>query len=122
MRVISGRPAPPAPPEAWTPPATADRPFAAVLGAGGGPGGTVQDARPPAPAPAPWTAAVARAADAERAIDALIAAAARGKTFTPAQLLALQQAVSRNAQAVEVLSRAADRLVGAVKQTLGAQI
>jgi hypothetical protein len=66
--------------------------------------------------------ALARAADAERAVDALIAAAARGRTFTPAQLLALQATVARSAQTVEVLSRAADRVVGTVKQTLNAQI
>ena len=78
---------------------------------------------PPSPAAAPSvTAALARAADAERTVDSLIAAAARGRTFTPAQLLALQAVVARGAQTVEVVSRAADRVVGAVKQTLNAQI
>jgi len=86
-------------------------------------------------APAPWAAAAPSSggvgplrtalmgvADAQRGVDRLIDAAARGRTFTPAQLLALQVAVSRDAQAVEVVSRVTDRLVGAVKQALGAQI
>ncbi len=67
-------------------------------------------------------AALAQLADSQRNIDGLIDAAARGRTFTPAQLLALQAIVSRDAQAVEVVSRVADRVVGAVKQTLGTQI
>lgn len=89
------------------------RPLAATSGAG---------APRTAPAGPTLAAVVARAADAERAVDTLLAAAARGRTFTPTQLLALQATVSRGAQTVEVLSRAADRLVGTVKQTLGAQI
>ncbi|HVY38834.1 MAG TPA: hypothetical protein VHM31_12905 [Polyangia bacterium] len=68
------------------------------------------------------TAALVRVADAQRGVDRLIDAAARGRAFTPAQLLALQAAVSRDAQLVEVVSRVTDRLVGAVKQALGAQI
>jgi hypothetical protein len=59
---------------------------------------------------------------AEARVDALLEAAARGRTFTPAQLLALQATVFRYSQAVEVVSRAADRLVGAVKQAMGTQV
>lgn len=58
----------------------------------------------------------------ERQVDALLDAAARGKTFSPAQLLALQATVARYSQTVEVLSRVADRLVGAVKQAVGTQV
>ncbi len=100
------------------------RPFARVLGeaaAAQAPGAAALDPGPPAGgAPAPLlTRALARLTDGGRATDALIAAAARGRTFTPAQLLALQAAVSRDAQTVELVSRAADRLVGTVKQALG---
>jgi hypothetical protein len=49
-------------------------------------------------------------------------AARAGKTFSPAELLALQTTAFRYSQTVEILSRAADRLVGAVKQTLGTQV
>jgi hypothetical protein len=88
---------------------------------------------PPTPrAPSPSAAAgpLARAVQglAERVgagearVDALLDAAARGKTFTAAELIAMQATVFRYSQAVEVLSRGADRLVGALKQTLGTQV
>jgi len=63
-----------------------------------------------------------RTLDSERRVDTLLAAAARGKTFSPSELLALQATVFKYSQAVEVVSRAADKLVGAVKQTLGTQV
>ena len=53
-----------------------------------------------------------RTVGAEKQVDALLEAAARGKTFTPAQLLAMQATVARYSQTVEVVSRVADRLVG----------
>lgn len=88
---------------------------------------------PPTPrAPSPSAAAgpLARAVEGlaqrvgagEARVDALLDAAARGKTFTPAELIAMQATVFRYSQGVEVLSRGADRLVGAVKQTLGTQV
>src|SRR4051812_35030747 len=58
----------------------------------------------------------------EKRVDAILEAAARGKTFTAAELLAMQATVFRYSQTVEVLSRATDRLVGAIKQTLGAPV
>ena len=63
-----------------------------------------------------------RAVGAEKQLDALLEAAARGKTFTPAQLLSMQATVARYAQTVEVVSRVADCLVGAIKQTMGTQV
>jgi hypothetical protein len=63
-----------------------------------------------------------RAVAAERNLDALLAAAARGKTFSPGELLALQATVFRHAQTIEIVSRVADRLVGAVKQVMGTQV
>jgi hypothetical protein len=59
---------------------------------------------------------------AEDRVDALLAAAARGKTFSPGELLALQSITFRYAQTVEVVSRVADRLVGTVKQTMSTQV
>jgi hypothetical protein len=67
-------------------------------------------------------ALVTRTLRAEDRIDRLIAAAATGKTFSAGQLLALQATAFRYSQTVEVLSRAADRLVGSIKQTLGTQV
>ena len=76
----------------------------------------------PPPTSNPLRAMLTRAVGAEKQVDALLEAAARGKTFTPAQLLAMQATVARYAQTVEVVSRVADRLVGAIKQTMGTQV
>ena len=65
---------------------------------------------------------VERALQSENKVDALIAAAARGRTFSAGELIALQATVFRYSQTVEVISRAADRLVGSIKQTLGTQV
>jgi hypothetical protein len=74
------------------------------------------------PPPGTVRALLERTLTAERQVDTLLAAAARGKTFSPSELLALQATVFRYSQAVEVVSRATDKLVGAVKQTLGTQV
>jgi hypothetical protein len=76
----------------------------------------------PAPAAGTVRALVQGAFDAERRLDVALAAAARGKSFSPGELLALQTAAFRYSQTVEIVSRAADRLVGAIKQTLGTQV
>jgi hypothetical protein len=72
--------------------------------------------------PSPARQLLGRALGAEDRVDALLAAAARGKTFSPGELLALQSMTFRYAQTVEVVSRIADRLVGAVKQTMTTQV
>ena len=63
-----------------------------------------------------------RALRTEDQLDRVMASAAAGKTFSAGQLLALQATAFRYSQTVEVLSRAADRLVGGIKQTLGTQV
>jgi hypothetical protein len=70
----------------------------------------------------PVRAMLERAMGSEKQIDALLDAAARGKTFKPGELLAMQATVARYSQTVEVVSRVADRLVGAIKQTIGTQV
>ena len=80
---------------------------------------------PPAAGPvttSPVRVLLERAVDSERNVDTLLAAAARGKTVAPSELLALQATVFRYSQAVEIVSRATDKLVGAVKQTMGTQV
>jgi hypothetical protein len=81
-------------------------------------------ATPPAPRSpgSPVRAMLERAMGSEKQIDALLDAAARGKTFKPGELLAMQATVARYSQTVEVVSRVADRLVGAIKQTMGTQV
>lgn len=101
---------------------TTGRTFAVVLGEGVAAAAPAPAAGASAGRPSPVATALARLADGQRGVDRLLDAAARGRTFTPAQLLALQATVSRDAQTVEVVSRVADRVVGAVKQALGAQI
>jgi hypothetical protein len=89
-----------------------------------------QPAQPPhAAAPVagsdPATAArqlMQNALDADRRVDAVLRAAASGRTFSPAELLTLQAEVFRYSQTVEVISRGTDKLVGGIKQTLGTQV
>ncbi len=59
---------------------------------------------------------------AESKMDAMIDAARKGKNFSASELLAIQVEVFRYSQTVEVISRSTDKLVGAVKQTLGTQV
>jgi len=83
------------------------------------PAATTPASRGPA---GPVRAMLERAMGSEKQIDALLDAAARGKTFKPGELLAMQATVARYSQTVEVVSRVADRLVGAIKQTMGTQV
>jgi hypothetical protein len=91
-----------------------------------GPTTTTPPQQTPATATSPLARGIARALESatagEKGIDAILDAAARGKTFTAGEMLAMQATVFRYSQTVEVLSRATDRLVGAVKQTLGTQV
>jgi len=142
MRVRSGSPggpAPPAPPGSRPPgEAHRGRTFVAVLADHGVATPAQSPPAPPAKAPpdprpkptanvagapaGPVHGLLARALDGERRVDALLAAAARGKTFSPSELFALQATVFRYSQAVEVVSRATDKLIGAVKQTMSTQV
>lgn len=57
-----------------------------------------------------------------REIDRLIQQAARGRSFSPAELLLLQSKVYSFGQQMEVVSRMVDKTVSAVKTTLNTQI
>jgi hypothetical protein len=59
---------------------------------------------------------------AEAKVDRMIKLAQGGKAFNAQELMALQIEVFRYSQTVEVVSRTTDKLVGAVKQTLGTQV
>ena len=70
---------------------------------------------------------VARAAvaDVERArerLDAVLAAARRGRTFTPQELLALQADAYRYSQIVEVASKVVEQGAQSVKQAVNTQV
>src|SRR5204862_6425537 len=142
MRVRPAPSGPPTPPQPSGPPHGAGRArsFTAVLGDRVVPVATPPPPQVPPPArsasaprrklpgpgasagAAPVRALLERTLGSERQVDSLLAAAARGKTFSPSELLALQATVFRYSQAVEVVSRATDKLVGAVKQTRGTQV
>jgi hypothetical protein len=100
------------------------RTFKTVLAGKPAPGHGAPPPQPPPPIPASTAVrgVLERAVAAERNLDTLLASAARGKTFSPAELLALQATVFRYSQTVEIVSRVADRLVGAVKQVMGTQV
>jgi hypothetical protein len=103
-----------------------------VLQEGGRKPAAPEPSSPGATKPAPTTSssplarglarALENAAAGDARLDKILDAAARGKTFTAAELLAMQASVFRYSQTVEVISRATDRLVGALKQTLGTQV
>ena len=69
-----------------------------------------------------WQRSANQAVQAEKRLDALIDAAQKGKTFTAAELIALQAQVFRYSQTVEVISRTTDKVVGGIKQILGTQV
>ncbi len=52
----------------------------------------------------------------------MLEAAAKRRSFSANELLAIQVQVFRYSQTVEVISRATDKLVGGVKQALGTQV
>jgi hypothetical protein len=68
------------------------------------------------------TALVENTVSAGTRVDTMLAAARAGKTFSPTQLLALQNEVFRYSQSVEVLSRTTDRLMGGLKQILNTPV
>jgi hypothetical protein len=88
---------------------------------GRGPGAVDQPggSQPPG---APWQRMADDTFKSESRIDNLIKAAQGGKSFNASELMALQVEVFRYSQTVEVISRTTDKLVGAVKQTLGTQV
>jgi hypothetical protein len=127
--------APPAANAGASPPGTnpsrGPRSFAAVLGEQGGatagPAVATEPARAaiintPSPSGSGARAMLEKVVSTEMRLDRLLQAAARGKTFSPGELLALQASVFRYSQTVEVVSRVADRLVGAIKQTVGTSV
>ena len=118
----------------WRPELGRGRTFLQVLQEGvtarppatAGPAPPTTPRQTPAATTSPLARGIARALESatagEKGIDAILDAAARGMTFTGGVMRAMQARVFRYSQTVEVLSRATDRLVGAVKQTLGTQV
>jgi len=79
-------------------------------------------APPPAP-PAPPLAAALRSVEAAQAsLDAVLAGARRGQTFSAGQLLALQADAHRLAQTLDVAGKLVEQGVQSVKQAVQAQV
>ncbi|MCK5798472.1 MAG: hypothetical protein KAI47_14875 [Deltaproteobacteria bacterium] len=77
----------------------------------------------PKPAKQPTLPAAVEDIERQRhAIDRLLDQAARGRDFSPQQLLGLQATVYRYNENVEVLSRVVDKSVGALKTLLNTQV
>lgn len=77
--------------------------------------------------PSPPPSALAREAlvsieRAQRRLDAVLEAARRGRTFTAAELLALQAQAYRCSQTLDVASRAVEQMAQGVKQAVNTQV
>ena len=69
--------------------------------------------------PGAW---LARVAAAQARMDRILALAASGRTFYPAELLSLQAGVAEASQTVDLAGKVLDRLSGGVKTLLQTQV
>ena len=69
--------------------------------------------------PAAW---LARVAAAQARMDRILALAASGRTFSPAELLSLQAGVAEASQTVDLAGKVLDRMSGGVKTLLQTQV
>jgi len=63
-----------------------------------------------------------QATQAEKKMDHRLAEVAKGKVYSPQELIALQVDAFRYSQSVEVVSRVTDKVVGGIKQILSIQV
>ncbi len=105
---------PPAPPPVPAAPASPDRRFAALLEAKARlpAGGTA------AAIPGPALSALAGVERAQARLDAVLAAARAGRTFTAAELIGLQAEAYRCAQTVDLAAKLVEQGAQSVKQAL----
>jgi hypothetical protein len=69
--------------------------------------------------PGAW---LARVAEAQARMDRILALAASGRTFSPAELLSLQAGVAEASQTVDLAGKVLDRVSGGVKTLLQTQV
>jgi hypothetical protein len=65
---------------------------------------------------------VDRVARAQQQLDSVLRQAERGKTFTPAELVALQAKVYRASQEIDLAGKVVEKATGGVKQILQTQV
>lgn len=109
-----------------SPAGPASQPFSQVLGAAlKSAGSTGAATRAALPRPAPAARApdpVKQVAAAQRRMDAVLALAESGRSFTPAELLALQSRVYRASQELDLAGKVVEKATGGVKQVLQTQL
>lgn len=76
----------------------------------------------PAPAPSPALAALSGVERAQARLDAVLAAARAGRTFTAAELIGLQAEAYRCAQTVDLAAKLVEQGAQSVKQALNTQL
>ncbi len=76
-------------------------------------------AQPPRVDPGAW---LGRVAAAQARMDRILALAASGRTFSPAELLSLQAGVAEASQTVDLAGKLLDRISGGVKALLQTQV
>jgi hypothetical protein len=90
------------------------------------PAAVVPGAKPVvAPKPEPKVVAakvVDQVSAAQKRLDQVLALAESGKTFTPAELIALQAQVSQASQQIDLAGKVLDKAVSGVKQILQTQV
>ena len=69
--------------------------------------------------PGAW---LARVAAAQARMDRILALAASGRTFSPAELLSLQAGIAEASQTVDLAGKVLDRVSGGVKTVLQTQV
>ena len=79
----------------------------------------VVPAHPPRVDPGAW---LGRVAAAQARMDRILALAASGRTFSPAELLSLQAGVAEASQTVDLAGKVLDRVSGGVKTLLQTQV
>ena len=79
----------------------------------------VAPARKPRVDPGAW---LGRVAAAQARMDRILALAASGRTFSPAELLSLQAGVAEASQTVDLAGKVLDRVSGGVKTLLQTQV
>jgi hypothetical protein len=75
--------------------------------------------RHPRPDPGAW---LARVSAAQARMDRILALAASGRTFSPAELLSLQAGVAEASQTVDLAGKVLDRVSGGVRTLLQTQV
>lgn len=79
-------------------------------------------APPPRPEPGPALSALAGVERAQARLEAVLAAARGGRTFTAAELIGLQAEAYRCAQTVDLASKVVEQGAQSVKQALNTQL